>query len=86
MSTFWTPLLYSFPFAWRKTVSLFGGSLNLIFSMISLCFFKRSLLEDRKCVKWTLSLAKDLNKILYIINEMAEAISGWYFECLKAPL
>ena len=47
--------------------------------------FKRSLLEDRKCAKWTLSLAKDLNKILYIINEMAEAISGWYFECLKTP-
>ena len=88
-------------FAWIKTVSLSGGLLNFTLSMISLCFSKRSLLEDKKCAKWALALAKDSKllglvpepnvasnttyKILSIINEKAEAISGWYFKYLKVP-
>ena len=60
--------------------------------MIFLCFSKRSLLEDKKCARCTLALAKGSKllglvpepnvapnatyKIFSIINEKAEAISG----------
>ena len=66
LSISWTPLLYLSTFSWIKTVSLSGGLLNFTLSMIPICFSKRSLLEDKKCAKWTRALAKG-SKLLGLV-------------------